>query len=67
MNRPLEAPTRDAYRAWFKASNDFAEACETFLELKGTEDLGDWVDSIRTLLSFSPHPKTMWPNDHQEV
>jgi hypothetical protein len=50
----------EPYRAWLEASNGFCEVSDEFLEhmrVQGlnAEDLGDWVESIRTLISFSPH------------
>ena len=50
------------YRLWRAAAMEFADASQRYLDhmtdadgMVHGEDLSDWVDSIRTLLSFSPN------------
>jgi hypothetical protein len=56
MGEEILAP----YRTWSAAASDLMLAGHAFLgEMQRNgyeaEDLGDWIDSVTTLLSFTPH------------
>lgn len=72
MARMIDTPVRRQYAEWLRESNKLFEFGMQLLQdptfRDNSEDLGDWVDTVTTLLTFSPQPgplgmKEFFPHD----
>jgi hypothetical protein len=48
----------DKYEKWYNLVTEATHQLDTDPEFQDSEDLGDWVTTISTLLSFGPNPKS---------
>jgi hypothetical protein len=54
---PPNVAWHEAYERWLHSTMKAAEELKTLEGYDKAEDLGDYVDTIDTLLSFAPHSR----------
>jgi hypothetical protein len=57
---------RMAYAKWYYAVSNACAEFNNSLEFSISEDLGDWTESIGTILTFGPNPRGFDPPISEE-